>query len=146
MEQTQAVVEEHYAALRGRDWDRLNELYAPEVEYEDPEVSVTGDSAVMSRARNLEAPFSDVDLALRSIDAGEERCTVEWTYQGTNHAPIRTHAGVDFPATGRKITIKGISVFELRAGRIIRERSYWDTASVYGQLGLLTDPVVLGSW
>jgi len=56
MEQTQAVVERHYAALKGRDWDHLNVLYAPEVEYEDPEVSVTGDSAVMSRARNLEAP------------------------------------------------------------------------------------------
>jgi steroid delta-isomerase-like uncharacterized protein len=50
-----------------------------------------------------------------------------------------THKG-DFPgmpATGKRFSIRGVTILELEAGRIRRNADYWDAASVMRQVGLL---------
>jgi hypothetical protein len=41
------------------------------------------------------------------------------------------------PATGKRITLRGVSLFMLNAnGEIAEERRYFDTGSFFAQLGL----------
>jgi steroid delta-isomerase-like uncharacterized protein len=56
----------------------------------------------------------------------------EWTLTGT-------HTG-DFPnlpATGRSISIKGVSITQVQDGKIVSQRDYYDRASFLEQLGVL---------
>jgi carboxymethylenebutenolidase len=41
------------------------------------------------------------------------------------------------PPTGRRIEIPGIVIVDFEAGKVARERVYWDQASVLAQAGLL---------
>jgi ketosteroid isomerase-like protein len=140
------VIERHFQALRDRDWAELEASYHPLVAYADPDGEWHGAAAVVERARALEAPFSGV----RVEQAARRDCggcvVVEWNYRAVNHGRLRTSVGIDFPATGRHVTIAGVSIFIIEGGRIVSERSYWDNLALYSQLGLVADPAVLGSW
>ncbi len=50
-----------------------------------------------------------------------------------------THKG-DFPgmpATGKRFSIRGVTIIELQGGKIRRNSDYWDAASMMKQVGLL---------
>jgi hypothetical protein len=54
-----------------------------------------------------------------------------------NTSPMQTPKGT-VPATNRKITLRGVSLVTLDAeGRIVAERRYFDSGSLFAQLGLL---------
>jgi len=140
------VVEQHYTALRARDWERLESLLSRDVEYRDPDVEQRGRAALLDRAMQLEAPYSEVTIDTRLVQGDDRIVVAEWTYAGTNHGPLTLRGGTQLPATGRRIFVRGLSLFEVRDGVIVAEHTYWDNAALYGQLGLLPDPALAGSW
>lgn len=77
----------------------------------------------------------DMRVRVNQILAERDLVAVYWTAAGTN-----TQAGMGFPATGRKITIDGMSLFRFKAGKISEEWSFWDMLSVMRQAGLSSSP------
>jgi len=142
----QALVQKQYACIRKRDWDALASLYHPLVRYSDPDVDLTGREKVVERARRLEAPFSDVKLDVSFVPAGSGCAVCEWVYSAANHDALTLPDGVDLPATGKRISLAGISVFQIEGDLVVAERSYWDNAALYSQLGVLPQVSLFGSW
>jgi predicted ester cyclase len=61
----------------------------------------------------------------------------EWTATGTNDGPLTTPAGQAIPPTGKRGHVDGVLISEVRDGKIVRERTYWDQLQLLGALGLI---------
>ncbi len=86
----------------------------------------------MAAAREERKAMPDMHMRINEMMAERDLVLVRWTASGTN-----THEGMGFPATGKFITIPGMTMFRLKAGKIIEEWSEWDMLSVMQQAGLL---------
>lgn len=74
----------------------------------------------------------DMRVKVDQILAEHDLVAVHWIMSGTN-----TQAGMGFPASGKKITTDGMTIFRFSAGKISEEWSEWDMLSVMKQAGWL---------
>jgi steroid delta-isomerase-like uncharacterized protein len=86
----------------------------------------------MAAAKEERAALPDMRVKVNQMVAERDLVSVFWTATGTN-----THAGMGFPATGKRITINGMTLFRLRDGKIVEEWSVFDMLSAMRQAGLL---------
>lgn len=89
----------------------------------------------MAAAREERKAFPDMSVKINQILAERDLVAVYWTVSGTN-----TQAGMGFPATGKKITIAGMTLFRFKNGQITEEWSVFDMLSVMRQAGLFPPP------
>jgi steroid delta-isomerase-like uncharacterized protein len=86
------------------------------------------------------AAFPDFDLTIERVVAEGAVTVVQWhasaTFCGERFQGIR--------ATGRHLEIRGVDVFEVRDGRIVRATVYYDGAAFARQIGLLPPKDSLG--
>jgi steroid delta-isomerase-like uncharacterized protein len=95
---------------------------------EDHDATLEEDIAAAKEERKA---LPDMKIRVNQILAERDLVAVYWTASGTN-----TQAGMGFPATGRKITSDGMTLFRFNAGKICEEWSVWDMLSVMRQAGL----------
>ncbi|WP_068072313.1 ester cyclase [Novosphingobium lentum] len=120
------------------DLDRLMENYTDTFEYEDMNlgVTITNDKP---RLRELFKTFENVDpdASEHFFNAtryhGDERGgTLEWTWEIRHKTDF-----LGLPAAGKTTHVRGLTIHAFdAAGKIIIERSLWDTAALMRQLGL----------
>jgi steroid delta-isomerase-like uncharacterized protein len=89
----------------------------------------------IAAAKEERKALPDMTVRVNQIIAERDLVAVSWTAAGTN-----THAGMGFPATGKKIKIDGMTFFRFKAGKICEEWSAWDMLSVMRQAGLSSSP------
>jgi steroid delta-isomerase-like uncharacterized protein len=89
----------------------------------------------IATAKEERKALPDMKVTVNEILAERDLVAVRWTVSGTN-----TQAGMGFPATGKKVTIGGMTLFRFKAGRICEEWGYWDMLSVMRQVGLISVP------
>jgi len=86
----------------------------------------------MAAAREERKALPDMSVRVNEMVAERDLVAVYWTATGTN-----TQAGMGFPATGKKITTVGMTLFRFKGGKICEEWSVFDMLSVMQQAGLL---------
>ena len=81
-------------------------------------------------------PGSKFDVLL-TIAQGDYVVT-HWKVSGGAHAgPLRTPSGGVIPPTGKMATVVGSTTSQVKNGKITHTWTFWDMASLLGQLGLL---------
>ena len=75
---------------------------------------------------------------LPNVIAEDDWVVVEFTNSGTNTGPLRTAIG-DFPPTNRKIEVPYCSVMQIKNGKVISGRDYYDVNTILSQLELLSE-------
>jgi steroid delta-isomerase-like uncharacterized protein len=129
--------EQHWLHLFNGNLDALMAYYPEDFEYEDLNLGIRIDNDKV-KLRRLFQTFENVDPSASKhyFNAtryhGDERggC-VEWTWE--------IHHKSDFlglPTAGRATRVRGMTIHRFRDGKIVLERSLWDTASLLRQLGL----------
>jgi steroid delta-isomerase-like uncharacterized protein len=92
-------------------------------------------SAMRELLETVHRAFPDWRARIRELVAEGNVAAVRWTgevtHQGTFHG---------IPATGRRVTVSGINVYEIEEGRIAREWEQMDSLSLLQQLGALPAP------
>jgi steroid delta-isomerase-like uncharacterized protein len=91
-----------------------------------------GHQQVAGYLSSLFTAFPDLTFSVRHRIAHGDEVAEEWTMRGTHRGE---YLGV--PATGRVITIQGMSMVRMRDGRFLEDSFYFDAAGVLRQLGLL---------
>ena len=77
--------------------------------------------------------FPDLHLDMEAIlPAGESHVVVRWRSSGTHKGPL-----ANLPATGRKASVHGCSVMEVKNQKIAHAWVYFDNAHLLRQLGVL---------
>ena len=79
--------------------------------------------------------FPDGTVEITNIIAEGDRVVVEFKNSGTNTGPLRSAVG-DFPPTNRKIEVQHCSVMQIKNGKVISGRDYYDVNTILRQLGL----------
>jgi ketosteroid isomerase-like protein len=104
------------------DWAALEQLYADDVQYRDPDTRLDSRTAVLDHLRGQVDAFAGFDYTIShaySDSAGG--AVVEWSMSG------------DYD--GKPVSLDIVTAYDFLGDRIVSERNYWDNAALQAQLG-----------
>jgi steroid delta-isomerase-like uncharacterized protein len=128
-----ALAEQWIAAWNSRNSDKMLPLFTDDIFYEDVAFGeVNHGKAELSKfaASEFEA-VPDLELKLLRADVHDGHGTIEWSFSGTDKGIYKT---------GRKFSVRGVSVIDVRADKISRNLDFYDSATIMRQVGLLPAP------
>jgi steroid delta-isomerase-like uncharacterized protein len=130
-----------YGAFNERDFDRAAALVAEDLELINVATGETfrGPEGFRQYMQGWASAFSDASTEITNLSAGDDFAVVEFVGQGTHDGPLKGPAG-EIPPTGRRVEIRFCEVHEIWDGKIVRSRTYFDLATMMGQLGLMSAP------
>jgi len=130
------------AAWSGRERDAFAAVCDPEVHYEDPLTPepAIGVAEIGALAARLWSGFPDVRLER----AGERLTDGRYVAAPAKLAGTHREAVDGLPATGRFVVIHCLFYCELRGGRLLRVRAFYDLYDAATQLGVLPRHGTLG--
>lgn len=88
--------------------------------------------------QNFATAFPGVKFEiLLSISQGDY-VVLHWKASGGTHSgPLMSPSGASIPPTGKSATVMGSSTAQVKNGKVSHSWTFWDMASLLGQLGLL---------
>jgi steroid delta-isomerase-like uncharacterized protein len=125
-----AVAEQWIAAWNSHNPDKMLPLFTDDVFYEDVafgEVS-HGKTELRKFVAEEYEGAPDLELKLVRADIQGGHGTIEWTFSGTDKGVFKT---------GKKFSVRGVSVIDLRGGKISRNLDFYDSATIMRQVGVL---------
>jgi steroid delta-isomerase-like uncharacterized protein len=125
-----AVAEQWVAAWNSHNPEKMLPLFTGDVFYEDVafgEVS-HGQTELRKFVADEYEGVPDLELKLVRADIQGGHGTIEWTFSGTDKGVFKT---------GKKFSVRGVSVIDLRAGKISRNLDFYDSATIMRQVGVL---------
>jgi steroid delta-isomerase-like uncharacterized protein len=125
-----AVAEKWIAAWNSHDPDKMLSLFTDDIVYEDVafgEVS-HGSAELRKFAASEFDGVPDLELKRLRADIHGGHGTIEWTFSGTDKGVFKT---------GKKFSVRGVSVIEMRNGKISRNLDFYDVATIMRQVGQL---------
>ena len=126
------VVQRFYDAYNTKHEAILNEVIADDyVDYghQPPGRGVQG---AKSDHQEFGRAFEDARFDIDEIFGADDRVVVRWTLHATHTGPF---AG--FSPTQKKATVRGISLYQLRDGKITETRNQADLLALFTQLGTI---------
>jgi len=128
----QAVMERLTELWNTGDAALVSEVYSEGVERSDPNQKLgRGTQEIARYIAELRSGFPDFKLEMKRQTGDGDQVAMEWTATGT-HAG--TYLGI--PATGRKVTMHGVTLDRIENGKVVNERAYFDRLSLLEQLGV----------
>ena len=124
------LVQGNFAAWNAHDADKVASFYTDDVIYEDVTFGLIahGHAELRKMAADFFASVPDLKLEVVSNTSMGNRGCVEWIFSGTDAGLYKT---------GKKFSVRGASVYELRGGKFSSNRDYYDSASIMRQVGVL---------
>jgi len=125
-----ALPEKWIAGWNSHDPDKILPLFTDDIFYEDVafgEVS-HGQAEVRKFFLSELEGVPDLELKLMRADIHDGHGTIEWMFSGTDK---------DVFKTGKKFSVRGVSVIDMRDGKIFRNVDFYDVATIMRQVGLL---------
>jgi steroid delta-isomerase-like uncharacterized protein len=128
-----ALAEKWIAAWNSHNPDKMLPLFTNDIVYEDVafgEVS-HGSAELRKFAASEFEGVPDLELKLVRADIHSGHGTIEWMFSGTDK---------DVFKTGKKFSVRGVSVIDMRDGKISRNLDFYDVATIMRQVGVLPTP------
>ena len=125
-----AIAQKWIAAWNSHSPDKMLPLFSDDVVYEDVafgEVS-HGKAEVRKFASDEFEGVPDLELKLLRADIHGGHGTIEWTFNGTDKGVYKT---------GKKFSVRGVSVIDVRNGKITRNLDFYDSGTIMRQVGVL---------
>jgi steroid delta-isomerase-like uncharacterized protein len=113
----------------------VDELISPSHALNDPIVSgsQTGPELYKRRVVEFTASFPDLCFTIEDMIAEKGKVVVCWTISGTHKGEF-----MDIPATGRKVSVEGITIHHVTNGKILDSYARWDALGLLRQLGYVS--------
>lgn len=129
------IIKGYYEAWNLHEVDKIVSLFTEDGVHEDVAIGAIyhGKDELRIGLSPLFTAFPDFKLELKSIINDEGRLAHEWVMSGTH---IGILPGFGASATGKSFLIRGVSITEMRNGKISRNTDYWNLFKMYEQLEL----------
>lgn len=129
-------IKEWIQALSCCDIDRLAALCAPD--YQGEEVNSAelqyGPNGMRQHMSRYLLAFPDLCIVAEEPVYQGSRVVLPWIAQGTHQGPL-----LHIPATGRNVSVRGVSLLTVKDGKVTHGLHVWDVAGLLRALGLLPD-------
>jgi steroid delta-isomerase-like uncharacterized protein len=114
----------------------LNELAAPNWIHHDPSRPAVCTLHDFKRhITTTRSTFPDLQFTIEDVIAGGEQVVLRWMRRGTHTGDLLTPM-MRLPATGKQISVTGISIFRFADGKIVETWNQSDSLGLFQQLGL----------
>ena len=125
-----ALAEKWIAAWNSHSPDKMLPLFTDDVVYEDVAFGELshGSAELRKFAASEFEGVPDLELKLVRADIHNGHGTIEWTFTGTDKGVFKT---------GKKFSVRGVSVIDVRDGKISRSLDFYDVATIMRQVGVL---------
>lgn len=127
----------YYEAWNRHDGEAVASFFTDDGVYADQPLGQRhqGKEAIAAFVRSAESDFSS-DFRLTPADHFEsaDRYALVWDFGGTHD---RSSDSPPLPATGKKYTVRGVSVGRFEAGKIKENTDYWNVVEFLTQVGLM---------
>jgi steroid delta-isomerase-like uncharacterized protein len=129
-----------YEDWNERDFDHLASLLADDgqILLVGSGTSFRGPDGAKQFADMWATGFPDGKVTIERAAASGKQVTIEHTGRGTHTGTLKSPGG-DIPATGKSVTLQLCDVFTIEGGKIKSLRSYFDSASLLTQIGVLPE-------
>jgi steroid delta-isomerase-like uncharacterized protein len=126
-----------------RQFDKVAELMAAdgEIVLVGSDTRFHGPSGAIEFSEMWADGFPDGRVKIENVIASGDYVVLQFTGKGTQTGPLKSPTG-EIPATGRSITLHLCDVQEIRDGKIRLVQSYFDSASMLMQLGVMPEAAV----
>src|SRR6266571_3487361 len=126
-----------------RQFDKIAELMAPdgEIVLVGSDTRFRGPSGAIEFSQMWADGFPDGRVRIDNVIASGDHVVLQFTGDGTQTGPLKSAAG-EIPATSRPMTLKLCDVHEIRDGKIRLVQTYFDSASMLMQLGVMPEVAV----
>ena len=117
--------------------DVIDELAAPSLVVRYPVIPQVIHSSREFRhvIAGFRSAFPDSALRVEEEIAEGEKVAVRWTFTGTHKGSF-----MGIPATGKKVTWTGITIYRIVDGRVVEERGEEDFVGFLREVGLVRQP------
>lgn len=119
------------------DASAVSELFTAEVVGWSPPVRVSSREELAVELEDREDAFTELDLVVAPVAVQHDHGCVEWVATALHSGPYPVDGSRVIPATGRRITLHGVTVAEFDGDRIRAFRHYWDEVELLVGLGLV---------
>ena len=124
------ISEGFIAVWNSHDVEKIVPIFTDDVLYEDVAFGAVshGSAELRKFAASIFEAVPDVKFELVSSTVERGHGTIEWVFTGTDKGLYKT---------GKRFSVRGVSVIDLREGRISRNLDFYDAAAIMRQVGLL---------
>ncbi|HWQ13547.1 MAG TPA: ester cyclase [Roseiflexaceae bacterium] len=133
-----SIAREHYDGYNRRDFARVAELIAADAAWHNVATGEMfhGPEGYLQFINGWSEAMPDSTVQVTNLAAAGEVVVCEFTGRGTHTGPLMTPAG-PVPPTGRTVDVPFCEVLQVRGGKIVGARTYFDSATMMRQLGLI---------
>jgi steroid delta-isomerase-like uncharacterized protein len=126
-------------AFGRQNWDEVRSSLAPNFVYEEVATGrkTQGPEESIFLMQGWAQAFPDCKATFHDAFASGTSVLLEVTWKGTHQGLLQTPAGTIKP-TGKSIEIRACLVNDMSGEKLRSQRHYFDMATMYQQLGLLT--------
>jgi len=149
IEENKAIVRRFYESIGGEGWTRrireatnreaetekllsgyFSEYYAPNCFMHATEGDRSLEEDIKETAPYFTA-FPDLKATVEDLIAEGDKVVARWTMRGTHENTVR-----DIPATGKKVTVNGVTIKRMTDGKVVEEWALINMLSLYQQVGV----------
>jgi ketosteroid isomerase-like protein len=134
----QILVRAVEASVAG-DVTSIEELFTQNVVGTSPVLDVSSREELAVELEEHEDAFTEIALMVEPLDVSGDRACVEWVASAVHTGALEGEERTIAP-TGRRVTLRGVTVAEFEGSQIRAFRHYWDEAELLDGLGLLESP------
>jgi steroid delta-isomerase-like uncharacterized protein len=138
LEANKNLIHRFTEATNAADWDAFDELLTPDFKRHcqaTPDVQVNSREEFIQLQKSFLKSMPDQKVTVEMLIAEGDKVAAYATYTGILTGPM-----CDFPATGKSVASKFISIFRIEDGRISEIWVEWDNLSMLTQLDLFPPP------
>ena len=113
----------------------IDEVVAPDYVGHDPaQPEMQGPGGIKEFVTGYLAGFPDGKITIDEQLAEGDLVATRWTGRGTHQGEL-----MGIPATGKQVTVSGITISRVKNGKVVEEWSNWDTLGMLQQLGVVPE-------
>jgi len=137
VDENKAVARRFIQVWGGASLDVIDELAAPSLVVRYPVLThvIQGSSAFRHALAGFRAAFPDSVLKVDEEIAEGEKVVIRWSFSGTHQGSF-----LGIPATGKRVTWTGITIYRIVDGKVVEEQGEEDFAGFFRQVGLVRQP------
>ena len=125
-----------FIAYGEKDWDKVTAAVTPDFSYDEVASGrhPSGIDQVLEVWKGWGTAFPDSKATFHGAVVSGDTVILEVTWNGTQTGPMVTPNG-EVPATGKTVSFRAISVWEVKDGKAASCRQYFDMNTLLSQLG-----------